>query len=103
MPRLFLRYASLALAVLALNFLLPRMLPGDPLEPSAADGLGASGATLTTAARSRLRATYHLDQPLEAQFVAYIGDLTRGDLGWSISRNAPVGQLIAERLPWTLG
>jgi peptide/nickel transport system permease protein len=50
-----------------------------------------------------LRATYHLDQPLAAQFAAYLGDLAHGDLGWSISRDAPVGQLIGERLPWTLG
>jgi hypothetical protein len=42
MTRLLVRYASLALAVVALNFLLPRMLPGDPLDPSASDGLGAA-------------------------------------------------------------
>jgi peptide/nickel transport system permease protein len=103
LTRLLLRYASLALAVVALNFLLPRVLPGDPLDVSAPDGLGASVSTLTAEARSRLRAAYHLDQPLAAQFAAYVSDLTRGDLGWSISRAAPVGQLIVERLPWTLG
>jgi peptide/nickel transport system permease protein len=102
MTRLLLRYACLALAVVALNFLLPRMLPGDPLDTTAADGSGAGASTLTTQARTRLRATYHLDQPLVAQFTAYVEDLARGDLGWSISRDAPVSQLIAERLPWTL-
>jgi len=101
MIRLVLRYAALALAVVALNFGLPRLLPGDPLDAFAPDGLGPA-ATLTASARARLQATYHLDQPLAAQFAAYAGDLVRGDLGWSISRNAPVGQLIAERLPWSL-
>jgi peptide/nickel transport system permease protein len=102
MTRLLLRYASLALAVLALNFLLPRMLPGDPLDALAPDGLGASASTLTIEARTRLRATYHLDEPPPTQLVAYVGDLSHGDLGWSISRDAPVAQLIAERLPWTV-
>jgi peptide/nickel transport system permease protein len=102
MTRLLLRYASLVLAVLVLNFLLPRMLPGDPLDLSAPDGLGASASTLTSDARARLRTTYHLDQPLAGQLVTYLGELTRGDLGWSISRDAPVGQLITDRLPWTL-
>jgi peptide/nickel transport system permease protein len=102
MTRLLLRYASLALAVVALNFILPRLLPGDPLDASTPDGLGSAVSTLTTDTRARLRATYHLDQPLAAQLVSYASDLARGDLGWSISRDAPVGQLIAARLPWTL-
>ncbi|MCA1645302.1 MAG: ABC transporter permease [Chloroflexi bacterium] len=102
MVRLLLRYACLALAVVVLNFLLPRVLPGDPLDTAAADGLGAATSTMTVEGRTRWRATYHLDQPLGAQLVAYLGDLSRGDLGWSISRDAPVGQLIGERLPWTI-
>src|SRR5207302_8955283 len=51
---------------------------------------------------NELRKTYHLDQPLANQFAAYVGDLAHGDLGWSISRAAPVAQLVGERLPWTL-
>ncbi len=103
MARLLARYALLAAAVVALNFLLPRLLPGDPLDLDAADGLSPATATLTAEARTRLRATYHLDEPPLAQFAGYLGDLARGDLGWSISRGAPVGQLVGERLPWTLG
>jgi peptide/nickel transport system permease protein len=102
MGRLMLRYVALVAAVVALNFLLPRLLPGDPLEVSAPDGFAPATSTLTTDARARLRATYHLDEPLVAQFADYLADLGRGDLGWSIARSAPVGQLIADRLPWTL-
>jgi peptide/nickel transport system permease protein len=97
------RYAWLTCAVVALNFGLPRLLPGDPLESFAPDGFGLAAPTLTVQARAQLRATYHLDEPLPAQFVAYLADLGHGDLGWSISRAAPVNQLIGERLPWTLG
>ena len=50
-----------------------------------------------------MRAYYHLDAPLPDQFVAYLGDLARGDLGWSIAQSAPVSQLLWHRLPWTLG
>jgi peptide/nickel transport system permease protein len=103
MGRLLARYASLAVAVVVLNFLLPRLLPGDPLDVATQDGFGPATPTLTADTRGQLRATYHLDEPLVAQFVAYPEDLSRDDLGWSIRRATPVSQLIADRLLWTLG
>jgi peptide/nickel transport system permease protein len=99
--RLTLRYALLVGCVILLNFLIPRLLPGDPLNVGAAEGL-ESAVPLSAAARAQLRAYYHLDAPLPGQFVAYLGDLARGDLGWSIARSAPVGELLLARLPWTL-
>ena len=103
MRALLLRYAALLVTVVVLNFLLPRLLPGDPLDAASSDSTSASAPALTLAARTQLRAFYHLDEPVTGQFAAYLGDLAHGDLGWSISRGAPVGQLVAERLPWTLG
>ena len=103
MLRLLLRYLLLAAAVVVLNFALPRLLPGDPLDFDAPEGMNPAAAPLTAEARERLRAYYRLDQPPAAQFLAYLGDLARGDLGWSLSRSAPVSYLVAERLPWTLG
>jgi peptide/nickel transport system permease protein len=101
---LILRYVCLMCAVVALNFWLPRLLPGDPLESSAQDGLSSLAAPpLTAAARAQLRASYHLDEPLPAQFISYLADLGHADLGWSMSRATPVTQLIGDRLPWTLG
>jgi peptide/nickel transport system permease protein len=84
------------MAVVTLNFALPRLLPGDPLA-------NPETPTLGTQQQAALRATYRLDQPLPAQFAAYLSDLGHANLGWSISRNAPVSQLVGERLPWTLG
>lgn len=97
------RYLFLGAAVVVLNFVLPRLLPGDPLDSATADGLGGSGPALTAQQKSQLRAAYRLDQPLPTQFAAYVADLAHADLGWSISRAAPVAQLVGERLPWTLG
>lgn len=105
MPRplgsLVLRYLLLALAVLLLNFLLPRFLPGDPLDVSSGEGFDPA-LPLSGPARAQLRAYYQLDRPLSGQLAAYLAGLARGDLGWSISRAAPVGALILARLPWTL-
>jgi peptide/nickel transport system permease protein len=100
MARLLVRYTLLAAAVVLLNFALPRLLPGDPLDADAPSGLNAA-APLPASARAQLRAYYHLDRPLGDQLAAYVVDLSRGDLGWSISRSEPVARLIAERLPWT--
>lgn len=103
MARLLARYLLLAAAVVLLNFALPRLLPGDPLDLDAPEGTNPASATLTAEARARLRAAYRLDQPPAAQLAGYLGDLARGDLGWSISKAVPVRDAIAERLPWTLG
>jgi peptide/nickel transport system permease protein len=101
MKRLLGRYAALCAALVILNFLLPRFLPGDPLDALDAQST-TGGAAMSTLTRTQLRATYHLDAPLGDQFAQYLQDLSRGDLGWSISRSAPVASLIGERLPWTL-
>jgi peptide/nickel transport system permease protein len=99
--RLTLRYLLVMGGVVVLNFCIPRLLPGDPLTRGAAEGLDVL-QPLSAAARAQLRAYYHLDAPLPAQFVAYLGDLARGDLGWSIAQSAPVSRLLGNRLPWTL-
>jgi peptide/nickel transport system permease protein len=100
--RLLVRYTLLAGCVILLNFAIPRLLPGDPLNSGAAEGMEGA-VPLPAATRAALRAYYHLDQPWPAQLGAYLGDLARGDLGWSIARSVPVTQLLADRLPWTLG
>ena len=100
--RLVARYAVLAAGVVLINFVLPRLLPGDPLAFSA--GAGTDRAVpLSTAARAQLRDYYHLGEPLGHQLTAYLSGLARGDLGRSIARATPVTDLIFARLPWTLG
>lgn len=102
LARLLLRYVVLVVGVVLLNFLLPRLLPGDPLSAGAGEGLDPV-VPLSGAAREQLRSYYHLDEPLGRQLTSYLGDLASGDLGRSIARPAPVADLILARLPWTLG
>lgn len=93
----------LLLAILLVaDFALPRLLPGDPLAAPAAGGGQDSPVALTPEARARLLAYYGLDRPLPAQFGRFLLATARGDLGYSIAFNQPVGALIARRIGWTL-
>lgn len=93
-------FALTLLAVLTLNFLLPRAMPGDPItalqDPDSTLYVSNDGT------RAALEAYYGLDQPLHVQYGRYLSGLATGDLGWSIRQNRPVSDLIASRLPWTL-
>ena len=92
-------YLLTALAVVTVVFALPRAMPGDPLVALQDRSLTSPVAAET---RSRLAAYYGLDRPLVAQYGHYLSQLAQGDFGWSISRNVPVGSLVAAHLPWTL-
>ena len=93
-------YAVTLWAVVTLVFLLPRLLPGDPLRQL--DDPGSGSFVYDEAARDRVAAYYGLDRPLAAQYGSYLADLSRGEFGWSISQNTPVASLVRSRLPWTL-
>ncbi|HWB70904.1 MAG TPA: hypothetical protein VG452_01700, partial [Egibacteraceae bacterium] len=93
-------YLATLVALATVIFVLPRAMPGDPLSALADP---SSGLFFTDEdARARVLAYYGLDRPLPEQYVGYLAALARGDLGWSISRNAPVASLIARHLPGTL-
>lgn len=77
------------------TFLLLRLVPGDP-------ALAIASPNMTPEIRATLLAQYGLDQPLPVQYLKYIGELLQGNLGVSFSANAPVSDVLAERLPWTL-
>lgn len=91
-------YAVVGAVVVLLNFLLPRALPGGPLAAIAGESVG----DLSAQERSELIAEYGLDRPLLGQFLTYLGDLVRGDLGASFVDGEPVATKIAGALPWTL-
>jgi len=86
--------------ILTLNFLLPRLLPGDPLaallDPSSSDYV------YDPEVRAALAAYYGLDRHLLAQYGRYLLGILTGDLGRSIRLNRPVAELVAGHLPWTL-
>ncbi|GIW05958.1 MAG: ABC transporter permease [Dehalococcoidia bacterium] len=103
MIRLAVRTMILLAAIVVLNFLIPRLLPGDPLDALAAGEHESGLAPLSAAARENLRQFYGLDRDLVGQFTHYLSSLARGDLGWSFAKRQPVRDLLAARLPWTLG
>jgi peptide/nickel transport system permease protein len=93
-------YAFTLLVIVTINFFLPRLMPGDPLlaliDPES--GLAISKEEI----RIQLARYYGLDRPLPDQYLAYLGNLVKGNLGWSISFNAPVSNIINTHLVWTL-
>lgn len=92
-------YVIALLVILALNFLLPRIMPGDPLM--AIYGQEALLA-MTPQLKAELVARFALDQSLWQQFGAYFVGLCQGQLGYSYYYNAPVLSVVLGRLPWTL-
>src|SRR5207253_5227735 len=80
------------IGVVIVTFLLTRALPGDPAAYFA-------GPAATNEAIEQIRVKLGLDKPLYIQFVRYVGDLARGDLGSSLTTGQPVATEIRTRLP----
>ena len=93
-------YLVMVFALVTLNFLLPRTMPGDPIDALLAHG--ATGFSLGEQSRASLEEYYGLDGSLASQYGNYLSRLVRGDLGRSIVTNAPVTKEIGRRLPWTI-
>ena len=85
------------LVIVALNFLLLQLAPGD-----AADVLAGEAGSATPEFMAQLRQTFGLDQPLAMQLLLYIKNIASFDLGFSFRHNMPVAQLIGSRLFPTL-
>jgi len=92
-------YAIAFVFILLLNFLLPRMMPGDPLMAIYGD---EALIAMTPELRAHLVERFALDEPLWHQFGAYFLALFQGELGYSYYYNAPVLSVILGYLPWTL-
>ncbi len=89
-----LQAAVTTFGVVTLVFFVMR-LSGDPtllLVPEGATAEQIAG----------LRHELGFDRPLPAQYLSYLGDLARGDLGGSLVQRAPVSLILGSRLPYTL-
>src|SRR6266852_6469643 len=91
LKRLALAVPSL-IGVVIVTFVLTRALPGDPAAYFA-------GPAATREAVEQVRANLGLDRPLPEQFLRYVRDLARGDLGRSLTTGQPVAAEIRTRLP----
>ncbi len=65
-----------------LIFLIVHMLPGDIV-----DAISGSDAATTAEGKAALRHAYGLDEPLPAQYLRWMGNIARGDLGKSFIRS----------------
>jgi len=94
-------YIITAFAAITINFFLPRMMPGDPIERMLVRFQGQLSPEAVFALRKLFGEG---DDNLWTQYWAYWGNIFRGDLGVSISAYpASVGSMIGQGLPWTLG
>lgn len=84
------------LVVLVLNFALVHMAPGDPIR--ILSGMDNPSEEMIQNLRSR----YGLDKPWPVQFMDYLGNLARGDLGRSIINDQPVSSQIKQKIMPTL-
>jgi peptide/nickel transport system permease protein len=98
------RFAVLLLTLwiaVTVNFALPRLMPGDPVQTKLATIPGISPL-----ARQALEKQFGLDthQSIVGQYFSYLGHILRGDLGRSFTYfPSSVTSMIRQSLPWTLG
>ncbi len=99
-------FALVVVVAVTVNFLIPRLVPGDPVQEKLME-VAAQGGVVSGDFRAMVAAyqeKFGLDQPLWKQYVRYWGTLLRGDLGYSISFfPSRVGDMIIRALPWTIG
>jgi peptide/nickel transport system permease protein len=82
--------------VATIVFLLIHAAPGDPFAAAMED------PSITESVRQTWRHAYGLDRPIGEQYLRYVANVFRGDLGFSISRQRPVLSALADALPNTL-
>jgi len=77
------------------SFGLLQLVPGDP-------AIILAGQEATPEVLAQIRHEHGLDQPRAVQFLLYVRNALRGNLGISIQSRQPVSTLIAQRFPFTL-
>ncbi|MDJ0667053.1 MAG: ABC transporter permease [Desulfobacterales bacterium] len=85
----------IVLAVTILLFAIMHMMPGDPIQL-------IDSPRLDEATTAKLRARWGLDKPPVVQYLYWLLNVLKGDLGRSITNGQSVSVLLAARLPATL-
>ena len=96
-------YFLAAWVALTVSFLLPRVVPGNPVAGAVARASQSGNCNSQCVMAIEAQLGYNVHTSVWDQYLQYIGNLAHGDLGHSWSENAPVGSLILQYLPWTLG
>lgn len=82
--------------VTTIVFVLIHAAPGDPFAAS------LDNPAVSESVRASWRSAYGLDRPLTEQYVRYVANVFRGDLGFSFSLQRPVADALGDALPNTL-
>jgi peptide/nickel transport system permease protein len=89
------------IVVSVLVFIIIQLPPGDFITSLQAE-VAATGGGQDMRTLEALRHRYGLDQPFYMQYLRWIAGFPRGDFGYSLEWNAPVWDLIAGRLAFTI-
>lgn len=94
-------YLAAFIAAATINFFLPRLMPGDPIQKMFA----GAGSDLSLENLNALKLTFgFIDAPIGEQYLAYLKSVFTGDLGRSIRfYPLPVTDLLGRALIWTVG
>jgi peptide/nickel transport system permease protein len=95
-------YVVTAWAAVTINFFIPRIIPGDPVQSL----INKFQGQLSTSAIHSLYVLFGLDKhtSMWQQYLQYWDQLFHGNLGLSFAFfPTPVSQVIAQALPWTIG
>lgn len=94
---------TLVIAVV-LNFILPRLMPGDPVSAIAARAVdGMTDSTAIQAVYEDYADKFGVNLPMSTQFLIFIKNAIRGDFGVSFSQYPrTVGNIIASSVWWTV-
>jgi peptide/nickel transport system permease protein len=89
-------------AALTLNFLLPRLMPGNPAISMVSKF--KNGVTPEELHALELQFGVFTHKPLLAQYWSYLGNMATGKYGVSLSQYpSSVGHIVKDAIPWTLG
>jgi peptide/nickel transport system permease protein len=96
-------YILAAWVALTVSFLLPRVVPGNPVAGAVARATQSGNCNSQCIEAIKAQLGFNVNASLWNQYLQYWGNLRQGNLGRSWSENAPVSSLIVSYLPWTLG
>jgi peptide/nickel transport system permease protein len=94
-------YAVAFWAAITLNFLLPRLMPGSPLDAI----ISNYGQAIQQNPQiiPQLKASLgSVDEPIWQAYPHYLENIFTGDFGYSVAKRVPVGQIIGSTLPWSI-
>lgn len=96
-------FITFIIAIL-LNFILPRMMPGDPVAVIVAKSAqGMSDASAVKQIYENYAKEFGVDQPMYIQFFTYFKNALSGNFGLSFSQYPrPVADIISSAIGWTL-